>query len=295
MTQTKTPRTSLKPGLRAAALAATALLALNGPALADYTRYCNGQLQLTPQNPTMSFLTYDFSVGKSVRFYAQVNDARRDSRARMISCVRDHWSMPEARTRPDACLGIRDYHVRDYPFEHLNEEVAAAICDANPGEDVVLISVDLKITGNTGCVTSGSSDTINIARNYRIDCTAPISDGGGDEAAESPPAIGEGGGWECVGEGCDGAEPPADEPPAEPSPPPAASYQILPVFRLPGNDLYMLDAGDGISNWMSCRQACTEDERCGAWTYRAPANQCLLKHRAGIPIPDPCCTSGIKR
>lgn len=102
---------------------------------------------------------------------------------------------------------------------------------------------------------------------------------------DADPVIGEGGDWECVGEGCDGDD----------APPASASYQLLPVFRLPGNDLYMLDAGDGMHGWMDCRQACTEDARCGAWTWRAPSGQCLIKSRAGIPIPDPCCQSGIKR
>jgi len=81
---------------------------------------------------------------------------------------------------------------------------------------------------------------------------------------------------------------------ADSDPPATASYQLLPVFRLPGNDLYMLGAGDGIGDWMDCRQACTSDERCGAWTYRAPTNRCLIKSRAGVPIPDGCCRSGIK-
>lgn len=286
MTQSETSRTNL----RIAAVAGVAMLTLATPVAAEYTRYCNGTLTLTPQNPSMTYLQYDFSVGKTVHYFAQVNEARRDSRARMLSCVRSHWSMPEATARPDDCLGIRDYHLRGYPFDSLETEVADALCAANPDADTIVIRVDLTITGDTGCVMSGTRDTITILRNFSLHCAAPIGDGGADEAHDAEPGpIGDAGDWDCVGEGCDGA----DE--AEPAPPPTASYQFLPLIRLPGNDLYMLGASDGIGDWMDCRQACTEDTRCGAWTYRAPTNRCLIKSRAGIPIPDGCCRSGIKR
>ena len=108
--------------------------------------------------------------------------------------------------------------------------------------------------------------------------------------------FGEGGGWECVGEGCDaagGAEPA----PGADSPPATARYIPLPGVRLPGNDLYVLELA--APNWMLCRQACTDDENCGAWTYRAPnagsGPLCLIKSRAGLPIPDACCRSGIRQ
>ncbi len=282
---------------RAILLAAAATLALTAPAAFAETRSCNGALKLTPQNATMTYLRYDFSVGKTVHLPHEYNPARRDSRARMLSCVRSHWANPDMETRPDDCLGIRDYHVRDYPFDSLDREVTEALCAANPGVETIVISVDLTITGNTGCVTSGSSDTFNILRNYPVNCAAPIGDGGSDEAYEDPaPQIGEGGDWECVGEGCDGALPPPEDETEDEAPPPAATYTPLPAFRLPGNDLYMIELD--APNWMLCRQACTEDARCGAWTYRGPTAAsgplCLIKSRAGVPIPDLCCRSGIK-
>jgi len=294
MTRNETSRTNL----RIAAMAGAALLTIATPVAADYTRSCNGTLTLTPQNPSMTYLQYDFSVGKTVRYFAQVNEARRDARARMLSCVRSHWSMPDAVGRPDDCLGIRDYQLRGYPFHSLEPEVTDALCAANPDADTIVIRVDLTITGDTGCVTSGTRDTITILRNFSLHCAAPIGDGGADEAHEAEPGpIGDGGDWECVGEGCVPSDAPATEPePEEEEAPPAiASYQLLPLIRLPGNDLYMLGAGDGITDWMDCRQACTEDDRCGAWTYRAPTTRCLIKSRPGLPIPDGCCRSGIKQ
>ncbi len=93
------------------------------------------------------------------------------------------------------------------------------------------------------------------------------------------------------------AEPAAEEHPADDGLPATASYNLLPIMRLPGNDLRMIEMSS--PNWMLCRQACTDDTRCKAYTYRAPnANSgpiCLLKSGVGMRIPDPCCQSGVKR
>ena len=50
--------------------------------------------------------------------------------------------------------------------------------------------------------------------------------------------------------------------------PAAAAGRWLPAIRLPGNDLYLIEID--APNWLLCRMACTEDSRCGAWTYRGP-------------------------
>ncbi len=79
--------------------------------------------------------------------------------------------------------------------------------------------------------------------------------------------------------------------------PATASYRLLPVMRLPGNDLRLIEMSS--PNWMLCRQACTDDEQCRAFTYRAPNASsgpiCLLKSGVGMRIPDPCCQSGVKQ
>jgi hypothetical protein len=100
------------------------------------------------------------------------------------------------------------------------------------------------------------------------------------------------------------AEQPADdgmpaeaEQPAEGDQPATASYRLLPSIRLPGNDLRLIEMSS--PNWMLCRQACTDDESCRAFTYRAPnANSgpiCLLKSGVGMQIPGTCCQSGVKQ
>jgi len=299
------PRLCGRPSLAALAIAASAALALAGGATAE-TRSCAGSLEIRPQNEAMTYLRYDFAFHKEVRLPHEYNNARRDSRARMLSCVRQHWANPEIAIPPDDCThgreGNRIYEVRNYPFGNLEEELTERLCAVNPEAETILVTVNLTITGERGCVESGSSDTINIVRNFPVNCAAPIGDGGSDEAAEAPPPIGDAGGWECVGEGCDGDAPPADEPPADDppeddAPPATATYQPLPAIRLPGNDLYMIELD--APNWLLCRQACTDDARCGAWTYRNPTARsgplCLIKSRAGLPIPDFCCRSGIKR
>jgi hypothetical protein len=91
--------------------------------------------------------------------------------------------------------------------------------------------------------------------------------------------------------------PAEEEQPADDSLPATASYTLLPFIRLPGNDLRLIEMSS--PNWMLCRQACTDDERCKAYTYRAPnANSgpiCLLKSGVGMQIPGTCCQSGIKQ
>ena len=175
----------------------------------------------------------------------------------------------------------------NYPFDHLGQDLTAALCAANPDVTSLTISVELRISGETGC----GGDPVPIANNVRINCSGPIGDGGASEVFDDDqPAIGDDGSWECVGDDCEGGAAPADAPPA------VATYRPLPFIRLPGNDLRLIEMS--APNWLLCRQACTEDARCGAWTYRSPTAEsgpvCLLKSRAGVIIPDPCCRSGVK-
>ncbi len=290
----------MKPTLRQAMVAvatASALLLPASVAAADVTRQCDAEWRFTPQNPGMTFVTYSFAVRRTVDLLAQVNRARREARARILDCTRDHWAERGIDSAPRLCRDAYRYDMVNYPFGALESEVTAALCGANPGHGSLLISVELFIGGDTGCTDGGGRDRFLLASNHRIDCAPPIGEGGADEVHhDDPPPIGEGGGWECVGEGCDaagGAEPA----PGADSPPATARYIPLPGVRLPGNDLYVLELA--APNWMLCRQACTDDENCGAWTYRAPnagsGPLCLIKSRAGLPIPDACCRSGIRQ
>jgi hypothetical protein len=221
--------------------------------------------------------------------------------------MRDHWAERSVDGVPRRCTDQFRIEFRGYPFRNLEDEMTRAMCNANLGVPNMTIGVELHISGQTGCYFGGDHDPVVIAQNVRIVCAQPslddgsddrdepaIGDGGGDGAAE-PPAIGDAGGWERVDR--DEDEPPADEPPGDDAPPATARYLPLPNVRLPGNDLYLIELG--APNWMLCRQACTEDDRCGAWTYRQPSAGsgpiCLIKSRAGVPIPDTCCRSGVKQ
>jgi PAN domain len=294
---------------RAALLAGAALLALAAPVAAAETRHCNVEVRLVPQNASQTWRSFEFSVQKTVDSLLQVNQARRDARGRAIQCIRDHWADRESGLLPTKCTDTARFHIVDYPFGHIRLDVNRALCEANPDiSGPMYLTIELHISGNDGCYFGGSHDPVVIASNQRILCLRPSEarpstdepPPAEDPAAEAPPPIGDAGGWDCVGEGCDGDDGPGAEPEDEAddaAPPAAASYLPLPAIRLPGNDLYLIELD--APNWMLCRQACTDDARCGAWTYRNPTGAsgpiCLIKSRAGVPIPDPCCRSGIKQ
>ncbi|TYB81242.1 PAN domain-containing protein [Maritimibacter fusiformis] len=304
----------LRRARRAVLVAAVAALSAITPALADYTRGCNAEVRFVPQNASQTFLVYTFSVHRTVDLYAQVNQARRIARGEIINCLRDHWDARNDDTPPPRCTDRPRIDFRDYPFASLEQEMTRAMCNANLGVLNMTIGVEVHISGQTGCYFGGGHDPVVIAQNVRIICLQTIPGGGGsgddeardenreevreeergDEPAE-PPAIGDAGGWERVDR--DEDEPPADEPPADDAPPATARYLPLPNVRLPGNDLYLIELD--APNWLLCRQACTEDDRCGAWTYRQPSAGsgpiCLIKSRAGVPFPDTCCRSGVKQ
>jgi hypothetical protein len=289
---------TLRKAFNAWAIAMTLVAAVAASsAFADVTRQCNAQWRFMPQNDSMTYVSYAFSARRTA---ALPNQARRDARATILACARDAWDNRDADMRPDSCTSRFDHELVDYPFDALARDVTDALCAANPEQDHMLISVELTITGDTGCVASGDSDRFTIASNVAIDCRAPIGDGGGWECVgeecdgdEAEVPIGDGGDWDCVGPGCEGDATGTEDD----APPATATYVPLPMVRLPGNDLYMIELD--APNWMLCRQACTEDDRCGAWTYRAPTAAsgplCLIKSRAGIPVPDACCRSGIRQ
>ena len=280
------------PGLRSLALAAVALVALAGPVGADYTRSCNAELVFDPRGDEVPTLTYNFSVARTVDLYAQVNRARREARARIIDCVRDHWAERAMDSRPRACRDAFRYEMRNYPFNALSKELTEAICAEAPPGGQVRIDVDLYITGNRGCVESDANmdphDHFTIARDHPVQCVAIfvpglILDITEPEGEDEPP----------------GTEPePEPEPEPGDDPPPAdpVRFNVLPMFRLPGNDLSRIGLpGPG---WQQCRDLCRDNAACAAFTYRGPTAAsvpvCLLKRSASVPVPDACCVSGIR-
>lgn len=284
-----------------------ALVAAPLPLLADETRHCNVEVVFRPQNASQSWRSFNFSVHKTVGSLLQVNQARRAARGEAIRCLRDHWAEGLTGVLPPRCEDHGNVDFVGYPFTNVVFQANQALCEANPDVSGNLyFTVELNITGNDGCHFGGTHDPVIIATNQRAICLhaeesepapPPPTE---EEEAEAPPPIGEGGGWECVGEGCDGsdeAEPEAEAEPEDDGLPATARYLPLPNFRLPGHDLYLVELD--APNWMLCRQACTDDARCGAWTYRPPAGGggavCLIKSRAGVPIPDPGFRSGIKQ
>lgn len=288
-----------KTALGLTTFCAAALLALAAP-LAAETRHCNAKLVFTPQNSTQTWVSFDYSVFKTVDG-VRYNGARAAASDRIIACTRAHWEGRDSDTRPEVCTNGGGFEFRGYPFENLMQDVTDELCAANPGVDVMRVTVEYEISGQKRCTLNiGQPDRRTIAESVAIDCRPPIGDGGADEAYEPPAPIGEGGGWECVGEGCDSGEPsaseaPGDEAPGGEGPPASASYALLPLIRLPGNDLYMLDSGDGVNDWLDCRQACTEDPNCRAFTYQGVARRCLIKSGAGLHVPALNHQSGIKR
>ncbi len=105
--------------------------------------------------------------------------------------------------------------------------------------------------------------------------------------------------------------PPVAPPPpveAAPPPPPAPVYQapapmpmgghgLEPGVNRPGSDYRSFDLPS--PNPQICHDACRNEAMCAAFTYVNPGVQsanarCWLKNAVPQPVPDGCCTSGIK-
>ncbi len=261
-------------------------------ALADETRGCDAEVRVLPQNASQTYRTFRFNARATVSSLLKVNHARWLSRQGIKDCVQAHWDGRATPGLPSACENHPDFEFVDYPFYDIEAEVTDALCAANPGVSSLFVTVEVDITGREKCRIGHGHDPVIIAENQQIICEETTAEEpesptetGEEEAAGDQPFIGDGGGDER-------ADPsPSDDPPA------SASYTLLPMIRLPGNDLRLIELS--APNWLLCRLACTDDATCGAYTYRAPnagsGPLCLLKRRAGVPIPDPCCQSGIKR
>lgn len=277
----------MRVGGTVAAVAAL-VLAFAVPADADYRRSCRAWLELRPAGTSRAIESYQWRVYNTVTLLAQVNEARREARRAIISCMEEHWDNREAGTVPYACQTHGSLEFSGYPFlANLSNQLRDDICGSS---DELRHDLDLVlfIDGERGCVVDGGNinpaTRVDIASGYRINCPAP--EGGGWERVDPPP-IGDAGGWECVGEGCGDS---ASGPPASPP---------LPGIRLPGNDIG--GAWTPGQDWRACWQMCEDTPACGAWTWRGPGTTgpgstagCLLKSRAGAQVPDACCHSGVK-
>ena len=275
-----TRKPAWKRGLILGAAAVALVFAAASPAAADYRRSCRAALEIRPAGSSTAIEAYQWRVYNTVTWYHEVNEARREARRAIVTCVESHWDARDDGSAPHACQTRGSLEFDDYPFTHLAGQLRDDLCRAT---DEVRLDVDLVlfIDGERGCVVDGGNinpaTRVDIASGYRINCPIP-----------------EGGGWECVGEGCDGDGDEPDERSVMPDRPP------LPNVRLPGNDIGgAWTPGQG---WQTCWQMCEDNPACGAWTFRAegtsgPGSQagCLLKSTAGVQVPDPCCQSGIKR
>ena len=56
------------------------------------------------------------------------------------------------------------------------------------------------------------------------------------------------------------------------------------IMQLPGN-----------AGYKQCGKACSQDERCKAWTFIKTTGQCRLKFAVGEQVANSCCVSGIKQ
>jgi hypothetical protein len=158
----------------------------------------------------------------------------------------------------------------NYPFRGLIDGITGLICAANPGHARLAVDIEVHVSGDTGCIPPPNRWAIEVRRGWTIHCpvrsttTQPLPE---LERVTPPPRV------------------------IEPRPELGLPYIDLPNTRLPGNDLYPTSA----ASWQACREACSADAACRAWTYRAPEAVCLLKRAAGARVPDSCCHSGIKR
>lgn len=291
---------------RASVLAAAASLLFGAvqPAQADYTRSCRAWLEVRPAGESTAIESYEWRVYNTVTLFAQVNEARREARRAIVTCMRTHWDERDGDSAPYACQSHGSLEVRGYPFADLTDQLRDDLCGAT-GETRLDLDLVLFIDGETGCVVDGGhlnpATRVDITEGFRINC--PIPEGGGwdcvgegcdgEEAEDEGEGIPEGGDWECVGEGCDGDD--AED--AGGVPDPTALYRIFSNIRLPGRDIGLVDVADG--DWPACAAACAANDACHAWTYRnmyrGVSSVCLLKSGAGVPIPDPCCRSGVER
>jgi hypothetical protein len=250
--------------LAAVTIAISAMSAIR-PAEADYTRSCTAILEVRLSGTSTARKAYRWSVRNTVTYYAQVNEARREARRAIASCVRAHWDARDVEAVPYACQSHGSLQVHDYPFVNLAERLRTDLCATRPPHNPQDVDLVLFIEGERGCVVDGGNinpaTRVDIASRYRISC--PVTDSGS---------------WTCIGEDC--------------APP-------LPGIRLPGHDISRSDIPG--QDWRYCRQLCQDAAACRAWTWRragssgaGSAEVCLLKSAAGGQVRDSCCHSGTR-
>jgi hypothetical protein len=99
------------------------------------------------------------------------------------------------------------------------------------------------------------------------------------------------GGWQAN-------PPPPPPPPPAPTPPPApVGRGFEPGVNRPGSDYRSFDLPTPSPEM--CRDACRNESACLAFTYvnpgvQAPNARCWLKNAVPQPVPNGCCTSGVK-
>lgn len=208
-------------------------------------------------------------------------EARGDARERLERCITDHWLNRNLATAPDSCTRVsaEGVGVSGYPFGDILHDIRALACAANPGREVLFVSVVAVVEGDDGCRPPGVGWAIDPFPPWlRIECAMPAEITPLPQLERLPP------------------EPERIVPVPQLEP---ALQPPLPGIRLPGHDIRRDWIGD--ERWPSCQRRCEETRACRAWTWRAPGTSgpgseaaCLLKSAAGWQIPDSCCHSGLR-
>ncbi|PIV74139.1 MAG: hypothetical protein COW55_10380 [Rhodobacteraceae bacterium CG17_big_fil_post_rev_8_21_14_2_50_65_11] len=262
-------------------------------------RSCDVWWQFTPTFRDGTEVKISFSAHGHAPVFAH-NLARVAAANVAWQCATEHWESQLQTPPPEVCDeephdSMRDFVV-GYPMvPDLHSEVTRRLCAANPGRDSVNTDIHFHIAGHEGCTRYHPWDTQIWVSGYRFDCPPSGSgSGGGGAPAPAPPPP--------PSPPSDPATPSDAAPPPPPSPPsdpedPTALFRIFTNVRLPGHDIGTVDIADG--DWQACARVCAGMAGCHAWTYRdvyrGVSSVCLLKSAAGLPIPDPCCRSGIER
>ncbi|WP_315742036.1 MULTISPECIES: PAN domain-containing protein [unclassified Bradyrhizobium] len=175
-----TPRSKTFAWQRVSLLAlAAATIAMSDvrPAAADYTRSCTATLEVRPSGTSTARKAYRWSVRNTVTHYYQVNEARREARRAITSCVRAHWDARDVDAVPSACQSHGSLEVRDYPFVNMAERLDTDLCVASPTNYAQDVDLVLFIEGKRGCVVDGGNinpaTRVDIASGYHISCPVP--------------------------------------------------------------------------------------------------------------------------
>lgn len=264
-------------------------------------RSCDAWWEFDPTFPGGVTVSFAFQAHAHELLFAH-NRARENAANLAWNCATQHWETRLTGPIPMVCreapMDTMASFMIGYPTTtDLHGLARDRLCAANPGWPTIRTDIYFHIDGHEGCTTFHPVNTQLWVSGYDFTCPdAPPPPPPGSPAPAPAPA---------PMPPTDPAPPPPPSPAAPPPPPsppaPAADpvdlFRILDNIRFPGNDIGTLDVADG--DWQACARACAGNAACHAWTYRdqyqGRSSVCLLKSAASVPIPDPCCRSGVER